>query len=335
MKKFLAGDVGGTKTRLGWFVAEDGVRAVDVEVFESGAFQGVGDIIEAFLARHPGRAEAAAFGIAGPVMDGRATLPNLSWTVDAVALKRRLDVDKLCLINDLEANAHGIATLEPDQFLVLQDRERRKGNAALIAAGTGLGECILVLDGTAHRPIPTEGGHCDFAPRNEWEMDFLRFLSTRYPEHVSYERVLSGSGIVALFDFIVSRGGKPSLETERARRSSSDAAPILSAAGLDASCPVCVEVLDRFLEIYGAEAGNLALKGLALHGLYIGGGIAPKLRDRLREGAFMRGFRAKGRFRSLMEEIRVEVILNEGTALLGAARYAMMCAGRDPVALRG
>jgi glucokinase len=301
----IAGDIGGTHTRIALF--EPGRSEPEaLEIYPSRAHDGLESMLRAFLAAHPAEVSRAAFGVAGPVHAGRAQTTNLAWPVDAASVAAALGVDHIGLVNDLVANAYGIAELEADDFAVLNAGDPAAGgNAAVISAGTGLGEAGLYWDGRRHHVLASEGGHADFAPTNDDEAALRAHLAAVHP-HVSYERVCSGMGLVAIHEFL---GG-----------SGLDGTAISEAAlGGDA---VCARALEIMVGIYGAEAGNLALKLLATGGVYIGGGIAPQILPRLRDGAFMRAFTAKGRFAELLERVPVQVILNDRTALLGAARLA-------------
>jgi glucokinase len=315
----LAGDIGGTKTNLALF-NRAGAEPVREETFRSGEHDGLEPMIEAFLAEPAGTVEAACFGVAGPVRNGtEVDTTNLAWPVDGAGLAKLLGLETVGILNDLEANAWGIGALAASDFAVLNEGDAgAQGNAAVISAGTGLGEAGLYWDGERHHPFATEGGHVDFAPRNEIEVELWRFLTTELG-HVSYERVCSGIGLVNLYRFFLRRSGTASEPAWFAEASDKGAAVSKAAAGGDEHAE---QALDLMVAIYGAAAGNLALKLMATGGVYVGGGIAPKILPRLREGAFMRAFTAKGRFADLLERIPVRVILNERTALLGAARCA-------------
>jgi glucokinase len=276
-----------------------------------------------FMSSHDVRATSACFGIAGPVARGRVRTPNLPWVVDADEVARNLGLKSVWLINDLEANAYGLNALDEEDFAVLNAGcPDAGGNAAVISAGTGLGEAGLYWDGQRHRPFACEGGHADFAPRTEREADLLRYLLRRF-ERVSYERVLSGPGLHNVYMYVRDsrKAGEPAWLTERMREGAPAA---ITRAALDGTCELCVEALDLFTSMYGAEAGNLALKLMATGGIYIGGGIAPKIVEKLRSGTFMKAFVAKGRMRPLMLSIPVRVVLNDRAALIGAARYAVL-----------
>jgi glucokinase len=318
----LAGDIGGTKTNLALF-GGDGREPLELETFASREHDGLEPMVEAFLAEHPADVEAASFGVAGPVRDGvYADTTNLAWPVDGRRIARLVGLERVGLLNDLEANAWGIAALRDEDVAVLSpgDPEAR-GNMAVISAGTGLGEAGLYFDGARHRPFATEGGHADFAPGSVLEVELWGFLHAEYG-HVSYERVCSGMGLVNIERFLRHRAGEPRpvwLEQEMA---GGDSAAAISAAALAGTDAVCDEALDMLVSIYGAAAGNLALKLMATGGVYVGGGIAPKILPRLRGGRFMQAFEDKGRFDDLLARIPVSVILNDRAALIGAARHA-------------
>lgn len=322
----LAGDIGGTSTRLASFTIEAGRLRPMVEArYTSRDYRGLGAIVRQFVAQHALQIQRACFGIAGPVLDGRVRTPNLPWLIDSQALAQDLGVSSVALLNDLEANAYGAGQLGEQDFAVLNaGRLDAHGNQAIISAGTGLGEAGLYWDGNCHRPFATEGGHADFAPRDDVEIQLLRFLLERFEGHVSYERVLSGPGLYQIYQFFRDRAGasEPDWLTERLRNS--DAAAVIAEAALRNASTLCSHALDRFISCYGAEAGNLALKTMATGGLYVGGGIAPKILPALEKPGFMQAFSAKGRMRCLLEQIPVRVILNDRAALLGAAHYATL-----------
>lgn len=322
----LAGDIGGTKTHLALFSLQGNkLQSESQKTFASQDYSGLEPVLREFLATGENSIDRACFGIAGPVVEGKVQTPNLSWVVDAAKIAEMLELPSVSLLNDLQAAAYGIFTLEPDEFLRLNEGvARRPGNKALIAAGTGLGETILYDDGRNYHPIASEGGHADFAPRAELEIELLRFLIPNFG-HVSYERVVSGPGIFNVYSFLKYRGGleEPSWFTEKIS-ASSDPSALISQAALAGEPEICVRTLDIFVSVYGAEAGNLALKGKALGGVYVGGGIAPKIQEKLRDGTFMRAFTDKGRYKELLSSIPVYVILNDEAALRGAAYYASL-----------
>jgi glucokinase len=333
----LAGDIGGTKTTLALFPATGGTPAFDRDAgvfgtYASRAFVAFDAILRDFCDRHRAVIDAGAIGVAGPVHANRCRTTNLPWSLDGAALAQQLGLADLTLMNDLEAVGWGLELLRPAELLELQVGDPGAvGNRAVIAAGTGLGEAGLFWDGVAHRPFATEGGHADFAPRNELEIALLEHLRREHAR-VSWERVLSGPGLGNLARFLLEEHAAarvanvgtaadepPGLADELG---SGDAGAIVARHAAEGTSAVCARALDLFVELYGAEAGNLALKTKATGGLYIGGGIAPRMLDQLKSGAFLEAFRAKGRMRPLLEAMPVRVVLNPGTALLGAAQRA-------------
>jgi glucokinase len=322
----LAGDIGGTKTNLALFDG-DPRTPVCLETYSSDEHEGLEAMLRTFLAAHPATVERAAFGVAGPVHDGRVEKVNLAWPVEARSVAETLGLEAVGLVNDLEANAWGITVLGPEDVAVLNAGDPdATGNQAVIAAGTGLGEAGLYWDGERHHVFPSEGGHADFAPRTELQVELLRYLAADL-RHVSYERVCSGMGLVNVYGFLSSRRTTPEPEWLREELATGDPAAAIGAAALEDRDPVCVEALDTMLAIYGAEAGNLALKLLATGGVWVGGGIAPRVLPKLERSSFMREFIGKGRFTQLLEATPVRVILNDRTALFGAAVYAERARG--------
>jgi glucokinase len=322
----LAGDIGGTNTRLAFFEGTpDRLQPVHIEIFPSSHFSGPVEIVRKFLGAHPLAVEAVCFGLPGAVVNGRVETTNLPWVVDAHHMAAELGLTSITLINDLLANAHGIPLLEESDFVLLNPVvPNNTGNRALISAGTGLGEAGLYADGRGgYHPFPSEGGHTDFAPRNDLEMDLLRYLMGRF-EHVSYERVLSGPGLHNIYQFLrdTGRGEEPGWLAEQIAQGDPSAA--ISKSALEGTSAICVQALDVFVSLYGAEAGNLALKVLATGGMYVGGGIAPKIIRKLSSTAFMKSFTAKGRKGGLLKDVPVRVITNDKTALLGAGRVAAL-----------
>ncbi|MEW6746348.1 MAG: glucokinase [Planctomycetota bacterium] len=316
----LAGDIGGTKTHLASFDVQGGNLVIVAEAtYPSRDHSSLEEIAGAFLSRLPTRPERACFGVAGPVREGRVRTTNLPWVVDGAHLAMALGIPRVLVINDLEAMAYGVLVVPRKELLVLNEGVAgATGNAAVIAAGTGLGEAGLFWDGREHRPFACEGGHSDFAPRTDLEADLLAHLVRTFG-HASWERVLSGPGLRNIYQFLAEREpgtANPSVATETERP---DPAAVISQAALEKRCPVCEQALDLFVSLYGAEAGNLALKVMATGGVYVGGGIATKIRAKLAEGGFLESFLAKGRMRKLMESIPVRVILTERVSLLGAA----------------
>jgi len=325
--RVLAGDIGGTKTNLALFsVRGEKLHAESQRIFQSKQYSSLTPILKEFGDTQ--RIEAACFGIAGPVVDGRVKTTNLPWIVDTEELRRTLKLDAVFLLNDLEASAYGLSTLEEDEFFTLNEgKMRQAGNKALIAAGTGLGQAILFDDGRHFRPLASEGGHADFAPRDELEIELLRYLTGRFG-HVSYERVLSGPGLFNIYRFLKeSRGMEEPKSLTEQFAAAADPSAVVSKAGLAGEAEICVRSLELFVSIYGAQAGNLALLAKSVRGFYIGGGIAPKILAKLKDGTFMRGFVDKGRYTELLAAIPVQVVLNDKAALRGAAYYAAYLAG--------
>lgn len=326
----LAGDIGGTNTRLAFFEGTpEHLDAVTVEVFPSREHAGLGEIARKFLASSALPVRAACFGIAGAVVDERVEATNLPWVVDARKLVAELGIGRIILINDLLANAHGIALLNASDFVALNSGSIvPDGNRALISAGTGLGEAGLLAGPNGYTPFPSEGGHADFAPRNELELELLRYLMDRF-DHVSYERVLSGPGLHNIYEFLrdTGRGEEPAWLQEQIAHGDPSAA--IAKSGLEGSASISAQALDIFVSIYGAEAGNLALKVVATGGMFLGGGIAPKILRKLSEASFIKAFSSKGRMSHLVQQIPVRVITNDKTALLGAGRVAALAANKN------
>jgi glucokinase len=312
----LAADIGGTNSRVALF-EPGGHTPIAVETYRSHAWSGADELLRDFLARHPASLTAACIAVAGPVQDGKSRPVNLSWGLDERRLALALDVPTVALVNDLEANAHGIAVLEPAELAVVNAGEPEAvGNRAVVSAGTGLGEAGLWWDGSRHRAVAGEGGHADFAPRTELEVELYRYLAADYGR-VSYERVCSGGGIVNIYRFLRDR--------RRGSKSVDASAPSPAAISADAAANpsgISAQAVDLFLSIYGARAANVALAFLATGGVYLGGGIAPRMVERLEDGPFMRAFTDKGRLSSLLARIPVSVVLDDRTALRGAAQIA-------------
>jgi glucokinase len=262
--------------------------------------------------------------VPGPVRDGRLRLTNLPWTLDSRELATGLGIQHVFLINDLEANGYGIAELTAEQIYTLSEGDASQiGNRALIAAGTGLGEGFLAWNGRMHVPYPSEGGHVDYAPRNEDEIDLLRFLKQKYNGRISFERVVSGMGMTGIYEFLREVKGleEPVWLAEKITEAH-DPNSVITEMGLAAKSELCAKTLDMFASAYGAEAGNLALKVLSVGGLYVGGGIAPRILEKLKDGTFLKAFTDKGRLSQLLINMPVRVILESRAALMGAAAYA-------------
>jgi len=326
----LAGDIGGTKVHLALYDFEGGrLKAVRDERFAAQEFASLDAVVERFLGAeesHRGeRSEivAACFGCPGPVRNGRLKLTNLPWTLDARELAQLLAIEHVFLINDLEANGYGIPELVPENVVALHEGDAvAVGHCGLIAAGTGLGEALLIWEGKAHRPIASEGGHCDFAARTKREIALLQSLRRKLKGRVSWERVVSGMGIQNIYMFLRDVEGMDEPTWLHKRMATEDPNAVIAACAEVGSSKLCFETMQTFAAAYGAEAGNIALKVLALGGIYLGGGIAPKILKTLASGGFMQAFRDKGRMSPVMETIPVRVILDESCALLGAAAYA-------------
>jgi glucokinase len=338
----LAGDIGGTHARLSYYRQNAGgdngdargnksFSSVRETTYASKEFRGLDEIVIKFVSETGIRPTIACFGIAGPVLNGRVETPNLPWVVESSRLAQELQLDSVSLINDLEAQAWGIQCLGPEdtvalnqtppnQFIPSQDQLTPAGNQAVVAAGTGLGEAGLIWDGERHHIFACEGGHCDFAPRNELEIDLLRYLLTRFG-HVSYERIISGPGLVNVYLFLkdTHRGEEP--QWLRDEIAAGDPGAAISQAAVSGKAALAEHALDLWVSIFGAEAGNMALKVLATGGLFLAGGIAPKILPKLTGPLFMQSFVSKGRMQPLLEAIPVSVIINGKTGLLGAASY--------------
>ncbi len=323
----LAGDIGGTKTVLSLLSSDSkGVITVEQEqTFQSGDYQQFDDLLAHFLPPNT-PISSACFGIAGPVVEQRSQLTNLPWVLDAIELKQSLGTQKVKLLNDLEAMAIGMLHLADSDLVELNPNAKPQcGNIAVIAAGTGLGEAILYWNGLQHLPIATEGGHCDFAAQTIQQDMLLNFLRKKYNGHVSYERIISGIGFSNLYDFLLDYNYAPPCPAVPADNtgipSDPDRNAVISRLGINGEDPLCSEAVRLFVELYGAEAGNLALKSFATGGIYIGGGISPKIRPVLENGNFLKAFKAKGRFHSFLDKIPVKLSLNQRTPLIGAINY--------------
>lgn len=326
MSRVIAGDIGGTKTRLA-IIEVDGSR-VNVECesnYPSREFPTFEALLTDFL--KPSQLPVhAAFGVAGPVMERTVRTTNLPWYIEADALQQRFGFKTCVLLNDLEATAYGLPALDAEDLRVLQRGDPDAcGNVAIIAAGTGLGEAGLYWDGQCHHPYATEGGHASFSPQNELEFALLRHLQLRHI-HVSWERVVSGMGLRVLHDFLRSYRKSAVPEWLENEMQAGDAVAAISRAALAESDDICIETLDIFVRLYGAEAGNLALKTMSCGGLYVGGGIAPRILPLLQRDIFMQAFLNKGRMRPLLEAMPVRVILNDRAALYGPALRAAQSA---------
>jgi glucokinase len=319
----LAGDVGGTKVHLALYDFINGkLKYTRDAKYPAKNYSGLEEIIKEFLGGD--KATAACFGVPGPVRDGRLRLTNLPWTIDSRELAADLSIEHVFLINDLEANGYGLAELAADQIYTLSEGDPSQvGNRALVSAGTGLGEAMLIWNGRTHVTYPSEGGHADFAPRNEDEIDLLRFLRQKYSGRISCERVVTGMGLSGIYEFLREVRGmeEPAWLAERIA-AADDPNSVITEMALAAKSEICEKALDMFVSAYGAEAGNLALKLLSVGGVYIGGGIAPRILEKLKDGTFMKAFTDKGRMSQLLINMPVRIILESRAALMGAAACA-------------
>ncbi len=319
----LAGDIGGTKTILALArFKDDHVEIVREQAFASQEYAHFDELLASFLKDgERGKVSAVCLGAAGPVREGRCRTTNLPWELDERALAGAVDAPAAKLLNDVEAAALGMLCLREDEFVVINRGAPTRGAIAVIAAGTGLGEAVLAWDGHRYLPIPSEGGHADFAPRTDREIDLLRFLRAEFGR-VSYERVVSGPGQYHLYRYLLHARVAEEPGWLRDLLAADDPSAVITRVGLAKQHPLCIEAVDLFVSLYGAEAGNLALKAFAIGGVFVGGGIAPKIIEKLTDGTFMAAFTAKGRYRELLESIPVKVAMNPHAPLFGAVRYA-------------
>ena len=323
----LAGDIGATHSRVAAFRAEGNKFPLVVEkIYASQEYSGLADIVGNFVRSEGIPAQSGCFAVAGPVRSGKAKISNLPWTaIDSKELAKQLNLKNVSLINDLEAYAYGLDSLEPQDFVTLNPgSEDAEGNTAVISAGTGLGEAGLLWDGFRQHPFACEGGHTDFAPRNELEIELLKYLLARY-KTVSYERVLAGPGVKNVYDFL--RDTKRAQEPDWLREqmgAAKDPPALISQLALEKKAPLCEQTMQIFVSVYGAEAGNCALKFMSLGGIFIGGSIAAKNIPLMKAPDFLEAFVDKGRMRGLLQDVPVKIVLNDDAGLLGAARYACL-----------
>lgn len=319
----LAGDIGGTKTVLSLLTrdANGSLTCIQEQSYPSQYYAAFDEILSDFLSANFA-IKSACFGVAGAVVNQRCQTTNLPWVLDAELLKIKLKTVKVKLLNDLEAMALGMLYLPEHDLIELNPNARiQTGNIAVIAAGTGLGEAILYWDGNQYHPMATEGGHSDFAAQTAQQDKLLSWLRNLYPDHVSYERVLSGIGFSHLYDFLCIQDLALPCSSVPDMHSDIDRNAVISQLGITKADPLCAEAVSLFVELYGAETGNLALKSLATGGIFIGGGIAPKILSAMQTGHFMRAFTAKGRFLPLLDTVSVKLSLNPRTPLIGAINY--------------
>lgn len=326
--KILAGDIGGTKTKLGIFSSTAGPHYAEVqETYRSGKYDSLRAIVKQFLSETEEEIAFASFGVAGPVVGGRAKITNLKWVIEEHDLSQALGGIPVRLLNDLNAISHSVTMLEEDDFETLNSGEPDPhGAIGVVAPGTGLGEGFLVWDGARHIPAPSEGGHTDFGPSSLEEVDLLIYLQRKY-DHVSYELICSGMGMPNIYAHLKDSGRfiEPGWLREKLD-SEGDQTPVIVRAATEEIVDIAVATLERFIAILGAEAGNLALKVLATGGIYLAGGIPPRILPQLKRGEFMRAFTNKGRFFDLLSRIPVHVILQPDVALYGAAKHGLEAA---------
>ncbi len=322
----LAGDIGATRTRLAAFQTEGSKLELVVEkTYKSHDHSGLQEIISAFVKTEGIPVHSACFGVAGPVRAGRSKISNLPWTIDSRELAAQLRLGSVGLINDLEAYAYGIDALESKDFVTLSEGvEDAEGNRVVIAARTGLGVAGLYWDGFRHHPFPCEGGHADFAPKNDLEAEMAQFLRKKY-EHVSCERILSGPGIKNIYDFLRDAGkAEEPAWLQKQMSEAPDAPALISRLALEHKAAICDQALNIFVGVYGSETGNCALNFLATGGVFIGGSIAAKIVPRMQDPVFMNSFLDKGRMRTLLADIPVKIVLNDDSGIIGAARYTLI-----------
>lgn len=319
----LAGDVGGTKVNLAIFSPDMGLTPQIEATFRSAGYASLEAVAEQFLAETGLTVDRAVFGVAGPVVHGRSTATNLPWIISEASLQQALGLPEAKLLNDLEATAYGVPNLPAGDLASLNDASPQGGTKAIIAPGTGLGEAILCHRDGQYDVIASEGGHASFGPTNLLELRLLRHLMGKFG-HVSYERVCSGQGIPNIYAFLKKQGFAEELpQMRKMLRKAADPTPIIVQKAMAGECELSIATLNTFVSILGAEAGNLALKVMATSGVYLGGGIPPKILPKLKDGTFMASFVNKGRFAEMLSQIPVYVILNDKTALFGAACYAL------------
>lgn len=321
----LAGDVGGTKTILALYTVQQGaVVCIHKQHYASQQYTSFTDVLTAFLANISGVIESVCIGVAGPIVNGDCRATNLPWHIISVDIAAQLQIPKVTLLNDLEAAAWGALSLPDDDFVELNAQaEQRKGHVAILAAGTGLGESLCCWDGLRYHVMPSEGGHVDFAPTNETEIKLLEYLMRQYAGHVSYERVVSGMGLVNIYQFLKQSGFAVEQADIAEKMAAGDMGAVIGEAGVAKTDALCTETLRLFCRIYGAQAGNLALTSLSYGGVVLTGGIAAKILPFITQGDFMQGFLDKGRYRAVLTRFSVKICTNPEVALLGALHYAL------------
>lgn len=324
----LAGDIGGTKTILALYELRAGtLHELKKQQFQSADFTGIASLIQLFLSTHGvTQLERVCLGVAGPIVNGDCVATNLPWHIEraSISAQLQLELSQIRLLNDLEATAWGILNLPLNDFVSLNPLGKKQpGHLAIIAAGTGLGEAIVCWDGQDYTVMPSEGGHVDFAPTSQHEIGLLQYLLQKYPDHVSYERVVSGMGLVNIYDYLKHSQYAPEQTAVAEKMQQQDVAAVISEYGQSGTDPLCAEALRLFCRLYGAQAGNLALTVLPQNGVVLAGGIAAKILPLLQQGDFMQGFLAKGRYYAAMQAFSVQVCTNHEAALLGAAYFSL------------
>ncbi|WP_282113591.1 glucokinase [Maribacter stanieri] len=320
----LAGDIGGTKTNLALFEYNDGqLFQIKQNSYKTKDYTSLLEIIKEFEITEMNKIDSICFGVAGPITKGKVHGTNFPWDIDTKELIKALNLDSIFLINDMEANAYGLAALDEKDLDPLKYGSQIEGNAVIISPGTGLGEAGLYWDGKGYHPFATEGGHCDFSPRYDFDLEIWKYFQQKYG-HVSWERLLSGQGIRDIYQLIRNVSGVKEGDAFRAQMSKEDPAAVITKTALAGKDPVCIETLELFIRFLAIETSQLALKFKATGGIYIGGGIMPKIIKGMNREVFTDNFMQSGRLNSLLEMVPVNVILNENTALLGAVYYATM-----------
>jgi glucokinase len=322
----LAGEIGATRTRLAAFDTESNrLKCVVEKTYPSQEHTGLAEILPQFTRTEGIPVHSACFGVAGPVRDGRSKISNLPWTIDAKELAAQLKLPAVGLLNDLEAYAYGIDALESKDFVSISSgSENAEGNRAVISAKTGLGMAGLFWDGFRHHPFACEGGHADFSPRDPVQIELLAYLQKKYGR-VSCERVLSGPGIHDIYDFLrATKKAEEPVDLRDQLNAVADPSPLISRLALERKFPICEQTLSIFVDVFGAEAGNCALRYMTTGGIYIGGVIAAKIAPKMQDGTFMMAFLDKGRMESILKDMPVQIITNDDCGLIGAARYTLV-----------
>ncbi len=319
----VAGDVGGTKTNLSiCHVTDKGISEMVARSYSSGDFKAFLHVMESFIKEHSYKIKRIALGVAGPVIDGKADLTNLGWVLDAAELRKELEIDHVILLNDLEATAYGLASLENDELVeIFPGVQPSKGNMAIISPGTGLGEAGLYNDGKYLHPFPTEGGHCDFSPRSEFDKALHGFLEKKYGI-VSWEKLISGPAIPDMYEFIRSTGKHHEKDFVAEKMRENDPSAVISSMAMDQQCPLCMETMAHFVRYLARECSNLVLKMKATGGLFIGGGIPTKILPLIQVPEFIKNYLDGDRMEHLLEQVPIRVIMEQEAPMYGAALYA-------------